>query len=90
MENLEKFIKENRLDFSGINNSNLNSDCCIISGYALHIGATEENVINAIWTVKKAKNINFLQELEKVFKFAEKKNYGKWWSTPEAKKMYKF
>jgi hypothetical protein len=89
-DQIKDFIENNNLDFSG-SGSELNSVCTIISGYALHIGI--DNVDTLIDIV----NSHFpygtfveQKELERVFKFAKGANYGKWWLSPDAKKMYKF
>lgn len=82
------FIEKNNLDFSG-SGSELNSVCTTISGYALHIGIDNSNalinIIHSYFPYGK-----FQEELERVFKFAKGANYGKWWLSPDAKKMYKF
>ena len=86
-ELLEKFIKENKLDMDECGSA-LNSTCCIIAGYALHIGITElEELINIFVDTS---SINFNEELTRVFLFAKKNNYGKWWESEEAIKQYIF
>ena len=40
-EKVEKFIKDNGLDFSG-DGSELNSNCVILIGYMLYIGIEED------------------------------------------------
>ena len=92
MEKLVKFIKENKLSFTGVG-SELNSDCCIISGYADYCGITESEEIEE--AIKKAHHRAILsddlkKELERVFEFAYGYNYGNYWKTDDAKLMYKF
>lgn len=86
---LIKFIKNNNLDFNG-SGSGLNSDCTIISGYALHLGIDSPDIV-----IKAIKTINteaskFKPELERVFVYARNNNYGDYWDSDEAKSMYKF
>ena len=91
MNRIEKFIVENKLDFEGTNDSSLNSDCCIISGFALHCGISDvDDVKTIIHKARGNRKRNFYNELEKVFEFAQSNNYGTNWSTPEYKRMYKF
>ena len=88
---LVKFIKDNHLSFNGTAGSDLNSDCTIISGYALHLGVSDTPEIKrAIWEAKQSKKSNFIEELDRVFEFADNNDYGYNWSSPEYKKMYKF
>ena len=89
-ERLVKFIKDNYLSFEGVGGSDLNSDCVVISGFALHIGAGESDIKRAIYEAKGTKKRNFIEELERVYTFAENNNYGYNWTTPEYKRMYKF
>lgn len=86
---LEQFILDNNLQFDG-EGSDLNSDCCIISGYALHIGADENDIEQAIDNVREDAVGNYEEELERVFDFAKASNYGSWWKRTEAKEKYKF
>lgn len=84
---IEKFVIDNKLDLT-TDGSALNSTCCIISGYALHIGITEINILINIF-VDYTSN-DFDEELTRVFLFAKKNNYGKWWESEEAIKQYIF
>ena len=87
---LVKFIKDNHLNFEGTGGSDLNSDCVIISGFALHCGASESDIKRAIWEAKGNKKRNFIDELERVYEFAERNSYGDNWNTSEYRRMYKF
>jgi len=84
---IKDFITNNRLDFSG-SGSDLNGNCVILCGYLLHI---EKDIKDLLVTEV---FINFPSEVDdelyRVFEFAEANNYGAWWKSPEAKKMYKF
>jgi len=87
-DKIEKFIKENELDFTG-EESGLNSNCTIISGFALHLG------INSSGELLKCFPEGFLgqqesQELIRVFNYAQGNGYGAYWETEEAKDLYNF
>ncbi len=78
---IEKFIKDNNLDFSETG-SGLNSACTILSGYALYIGAEEAGAIKKVLPEASHK------EFDRVFEYANYNNYGDYWTSEEAKKMY--
>jgi hypothetical protein len=91
-EQLQKFIKENKLDFSGYD-SDLNSSCTTICGFADFIG------VGSVATIIKAimaecddvySESDLKREIKPVFDYAYTYNYGNWWKRAEAKKMYKF
>jgi hypothetical protein len=89
MNKIEKFIDENSLDFSGTG-SELNSNCCIIAGYALHLDMNFHDLqlqMKEGWPgwVEMDK-----VELERVFDYAEGANYGEWWDSEIAKSEYVF
>lgn len=87
-EKLISFIKNNQLNFN-TTGSGLNSACVIISGYSLSIENSDVTlIVDSILEV--FPQFDKQDELEKVFNFAERNNYEKWWSYPEAKKMYQF
>lgn len=91
-EKIVKFIKENNLDLRAIAGSDLNSACTILAGYALHLGIDEVDTLNEY--VEEALDCStsyyYDKEMNKVFEYAYNNNYGAWWKTPQAKKMYKF
>ena len=89
MERLVKFIGDNGLNFNG-KGSDLNGNCCVISGYADYIGVTKANVIEDAIKVTDPRAKNYSKELKRVFKFAYTYNYGNFWKTDAAKKLYKF
>jgi hypothetical protein len=86
-EQLIKFIKDNSLNFNS-SGSGLNSACVIISGYALYIGSDKIYIEEAIEEL--FPKADYKSELNKVFEFAQRNNYGTWWSNKVAKKLYKF
>jgi hypothetical protein len=94
IEKLQKFIIDNNLSFNS-DDSTLNSECCIISGFALHIGLREFYLLEDAIDSLADENEDFVPydyetELRTVFYFAKTHNYGTWWSTPYAKEQYKF
>jgi len=86
-EKLIKFIKDNKLNFD-TSGSGLNSVCVIISGYALFIEASLDDITEAVEEL--FPESVFVDELSRVFDYAEDNNYGNWWKLPKAKEMYKF
>lgn len=93
-ETLVKFINKNFDEASSLHlfsGSELNGAFTILCGYADNIGASQENIKQAIKEVT-GMDLNKTQrkELGRVFDFASTYHYGRWWSTTEAKSMYKF
>jgi hypothetical protein len=86
-EKLIKFIKDNELNFN-TSGSGLNSACVIISGYALFIKASLDDITEAVEEL--FPESDFCDELSRVFDYASDNNYEKFWSLPKAKEMYKF
>ena len=92
MENkIKTFIEENKLNFN-TSSSTLNSNCLVISGYALYCGITEyDDLLKIILDNDDHESVQELKhELKTVFDFAKKDNYGLWWEKPEAKEQYIF
>jgi hypothetical protein len=85
MNKIEKFIKENNLDFTG-SGSDLNSNCCVISGYALYL----ELSFNELRGQMEGMASENWDELRRVFDYAEGANYGEFWTKEEAKSQYVF
>ena len=87
MTKIEQFIVDNDLDFESTD-SGLNANCVVLAGYALHIGLEdfEDELLPELVHV----SVDALEELERVFNYASANNYGAWWDTKHAKKMYKF
>ena len=90
-DKLVTFMSENDIDFQIATGSELNGACTVISGYADHIDASQEDILAAIkeHTGEKA-SMETRRELARVFNFATTYNYGKWWNSTEAKRTYKF
>jgi hypothetical protein len=91
MENkIKQFIEKNKLSFSDTG-SGLNSECCILAGYSLYLGCkNSEEVTNVIDETLPAISKDYKTEFDRVFIYAKDSSYGNYWSTEEAKKMYKF
>jgi len=85
LNKIQKFIKDNGLDFDGYG-SNLNSTYCSLSGYALHLDLNLEELKEKL----KPEQMSEVDELDRVFEFAESHNYGAWWTSDDAKEQYKF
>lgn len=86
-EKVEKFIKDNGLDFSG-DGSELNSNCVILSGYMLYIGIEEEEEIEMALEDLDI-SLEGTNELLRVFDYAKENNYGLWWKNKENRKKFK-
>lgn len=83
---IEKFIKDNKLDFTG-SGSDLNGNCVILAGYACYLGLSEEDLLASILPLD---ILDRGMELVRVFNYAYKNNYGEYWKTSDAKKTYAF
>ena len=88
MENVEilkKFIVDNNLQFT---EGRRNSDCTILSGFALHKECNFDECVDAIDIAVFTTETSI--ELERVFNYAEDNNYGSWWKSPYAKEQFIF
>jgi len=88
MVEIEKFIKENELDFTSTDSS-LNGNCVVICGYALHLNINHFPFLLAAFTTTKL-SAAAEKELERVFEYAYTSNYGEYWKTADAKARYTF
>lgn len=79
-----EFIVEKELDFND-SGSGLNSKCCEVSGYALHVGITDHNdVVQAIGrsfiVIPSSSTImRYEKEISRVFDYAKRHNYGEFY-----------
>ena len=91
-EKIVKFIADNKLDLTIGAGSGLNSACVILAGYALHLGIDEVDTLNEYVeeSLEGPTSYDYDEEMNKVFEYAYNNNYGGWWTSAEAKKMYKF
>jgi len=85
---IEQFIKDNELEFTG-GGSSLNGNCTVIAGYACHQGISEEYTFIQQFNVTELSE-EAEKELRRVFNYADSNNYGDYWKTEEAKKIYEF
>jgi len=88
-EKLKKFINENNLDFHG-GDSSVNSDSCILSGYGLHIGVEDIDELEEAIDQAVVDPRMYYDELVRVFNYAIANDYGVYWVTEQAKRIYKF
>ena len=84
MKELEQFIINNNLEFVS---GRRNSDIVILCGYALFLNYSHNDILTAI---NKPKDSFITSEVMRVYDYAKKNNYKKYWETEEAKKIYKF
>ena len=84
---IKDFIANNKLDFSG-EGSDLNGNCVILCGYLLHIEEDIEDFLAAEGFDDFHSDVDL--ELRRVMNYAADNDYGDWWKSKEAKKMYKF
>lgn len=93
IEQVNKFIKENDLDFSG-EGSELNGNCTILAGFICYLLAenhlVSSNGIKIINSPLLELSKEATKELERVFDYAWKSNYKHFWKTKEATIQYKF
>jgi hypothetical protein len=89
---LIKFIEENAIDLY-TKGGNLNGQCCILSGFALHFGYTEADILIQDLVdnrIDGAQDSEVQNELCRVFEYAKKNNYEAYWDTNEAHVNYNF
>lgn len=93
MNKIQKFIKENNLDFSGFG-SDLNGACVALAGYALHLNGDQDDFGQLLADIEEDGRVYLTseasEELERVSYYAYQNNYADWWQTKEAKKQYIF
>lgn len=92
MENkIIEFIEKNKLNLND-SGSGLNSTCTILAGYCLYLGVEDVDdllVKLADWLDEKEIDEDiFDKEFKRVFNYAKEHDYGKFWTSEEAKNMY--
>ena len=85
-DKVEKFIKDNNLDFSG-DGSELNSNCVTLSGYMLYIGIEEDEQVDMVLEDLDI-SLDGASELERVFDYAKNNDYGLWWEKEENRNKF--
>lgn len=85
IEQLKQFIKENKLEFTV---GRRNSDLVVLCGYGLFLEADSDT---EVWRAipEDVATTELLAEFDRVWEYAEKYNYGKWWEIEANRKMYK-
>jgi hypothetical protein len=96
MENIEKlkeFIIKNELQFT---EGRRNSDCVVLAGFALFLGIKKGpmEILDIVGEIDSFPDSVFTAELneefERVLDFAVANDYGAWWASEDAKKLYIF
>ena len=87
MSKIIKFINDNKLDFTS-EDSGLNSNCTVLSGYALHLDMSYDELVLEL--IPEDLSIEALIELERVFDYAKVHYYGRYWTSEDAKQRYIF
>ena len=88
---IKEFVEKNGISLKGMG-SGLNSSCTILSGYALYLGIKDfSELMNILIKVYPTIAIEkYENELNRVFLFAQRNRYEKYWTTKKAKNLYKF
>lgn len=89
MKEIKTFLKENNINFKG-SGSSLNSDCVVLSGFALHSDIDDVTELYPFVEELPDYNTDYQTELNRVFDYAKDNNYGAYWSCAEAEASYKF
>lgn len=83
-----EFVKSNNIVLTETQSS-LNSQCCILAGFSLYNDIeNSDDVIEILKEEYKELNSEFITEFERVFEYAKAHNYGDFWTSDAAKKMY--
>ena len=85
MSKIQTFIEKNNLDFEG-SGSSLNSTFCILSGYALYLELTLDELKAEMLEEQQPEH----PELVRVYEFADDHSYGEWWKCVDAHVEYEF
>jgi len=84
VEVLKQFITNNNLEFN--NGSGGDVNILALCGYACYIGASEKDCLKAA----DSDDYDVDEEISRVYKYAHKHHYAKFWETDKAKKQYSF
>ena len=84
VEKLKQFITDNNLEFNSGSGGDVN--ILALCGYACFIKATELDCLNAV----DSEDGDVNSEITRVYNYAKKNNYAKFWKTDKAKKQYTF
>lgn len=84
VERLKQFITDNNLEFN--NGSGGDVNILALCGYACYIRASELDCIKAA----DSEDSDVNSEITRVYNYAHKHHYAKFWETDKAKKQYSF
>jgi len=84
---LARFIDDNELKFD-TTDSGLNSECIILGGFCDYMEIKHEDAIELF--VGYVNRAEIEKEFTKAHKYAYENDYGAWWESGNARKMYKF
>lgn len=84
VKQLEKFIKENKLEFNSGSGGDVN--ILALCGYACYIEADEYECFKAT----KSKDVDVELEINRVWNYAYNNSYAQFWKTQQARDQYKF
>lgn len=84
VKQLEKFIKENKLEFNSGSGGDVN--ILALCGYACYIDADMDECVEASKTI----DCTVEDEIIRVWVYADNNNYANFWDTQQAKEEYKF
>lgn len=86
MSKIREFIDNNGLSFE---EGSRNTTVVTLVGYAQHLGITENKLKAEV--VDEIDADSFIgDEISRIWEFCKIRNYKDFWSTPKAKKLYKF
>jgi hypothetical protein len=85
MEKIKQFIKKNKLSFD---EGSRNSTVVTLIGYSQHLGLDKVILISVIDSI--STDPFFEEEVNRLWDYCNSRNYKNYWSTPAAKKSWKF
>lgn len=71
---IKKFIEDNKLDF--LTDGTINTNCCILAGYICYLDLPTEELDKQIDEVTSLFNCKSKKELERLYKHAQKNDWG--------------
>lgn len=84
--NIQEFIQENNLS---LKEGSRNSTITTIIGFSQHKGLSERDLKDEL-SIERSSDPFIDFEINRLWNYCSSRNYGKWWSTDEAKSLYKF
>ncbi|MEK6879987.1 MAG: hypothetical protein AABY22_10285 [Nanoarchaeota archaeon] len=81
---MRNFIIENEISFD---EGQRNSSVVTLIGYAQHLGMSRDKLKNEL-NDEITKDIFIGQEIDRLYRYCEDKNYKSFWRSPEAKLQY--